>query len=103
MLRRFSIATLLSAPACAAVALFPAQALAQSAVAITNVTVIAMTDSTGAAMPGRTVIVRNGRIAEIGSTNAVRVPRDARSVDGTGRFLIPGLFDMHVHTSKTRG
>jgi imidazolonepropionase-like amidohydrolase len=100
MPRGSAIAILLSA-ACA-LALLPAQGAAQPAVAITNVTVIAMTDSTGAATPGRTVIVRNGRIAQIGPTNALPVPRGARRVDGTGKFLIPGLFDMHVHTSKTR-
>jgi imidazolonepropionase-like amidohydrolase len=59
-----------------------------------------MTDSVPA--PGRSVIVRDGRIAQIGPASAVRVPIGARVVDGTGRYLIPGLFDLHVHTSKTR-
>jgi len=71
-----------------------------SVTAVTNVTVIPMTDT--AALPGRTVLIREGRIAQIGPATAIRVPAGARVVDGTGRFLIPGLFDMHVHTSKTR-
>ena len=70
------------------------------AVAITNVTVIPMTGA--AASAGRTVIVRDGRISAIGSAGQIRVPAGATSVDGTGKFLIPGLFEMHAHTSKSR-
>ena len=55
-----------------------------------------------AAVPGRTVLIRDGRIAGLGPADSIPVPAGARVVDGTGRFLIPGLFDMHVHTSKTR-
>ncbi len=73
---------------------------AQETVAITNVTVISMRDTIP--RPGQTVIIRGGRIAEIGAAARVRVPRGTRQVDGTGRWLIPGLFDLHVHTSKTR-
>ena len=60
--------------------------------AITNVTII---DGTGA--PGRpgTVVVRDETIAEVLAAGAP--PAGARVVDGTGRFLIPGLWDMHVH------
>jgi imidazolonepropionase-like amidohydrolase len=50
----------------------------------------------------QTVIVRDGRIAEVGASGQVRVPAGATTVEGAGKFLIPGLFDMHVHTSKTR-
>ncbi|HEV7904154.1 MAG TPA: amidohydrolase family protein [Pyrinomonadaceae bacterium] len=45
----------------------------------------------------QTVIVRDGVIAEIGDSRKVRVPRDAQRIDGRGKFLIPGLTDMHVH------
>jgi cytosine/adenosine deaminase-related metal-dependent hydrolase len=45
----------------------------------------------------QTVIVRDGVIAEIGDARKVRVPRDAQRIDGRGKFLIPGLTDMHVH------
>ena len=73
---------------------------AQQPVAITNVTVISMADTVAA--PARTVIIQDGRIAQVGSAGAIRVPAGARVVDGTGKFLIPGLFEMHAHTSKTR-
>ena len=45
----------------------------------------------------QTVIVKNGVIAEIGSSNKVKVPADATRVDSKGKYLIPGLVDMHTH------
>ena len=64
-----------------------------SLLAITHVTVV---DMTGApARQDMTVIVANSRIISIGKK--VRVPESAKVIDGTGKFLIPGLWDMHVH------
>jgi imidazolonepropionase-like amidohydrolase len=63
---------------------------------ITHVTVI---DVTGAApKPDMTVTVRGGRIAEI-KRSSRKMPKGAQVVDGRGKFLIPGLWDMHVHTN----
>lgn len=45
----------------------------------------------------QTVIVRNGTISEIGDAANVKVPKDAVTVDGKGKYLIPGLVDMHTH------
>ena len=45
----------------------------------------------------QTVVVRAGRIERVGSTDEVAVPADAQRVDGRGRFLMPGLADMHTH------
>jgi hypothetical protein len=60
-----------------------------------HVTVI---DATGAPpQPDMTVVITGDRIAEIGLTQHVRVPDEAHVVDATGKFLIPGLWDMHVH------
>jgi imidazolonepropionase-like amidohydrolase len=67
------------------------------ALAITGVTVI---DATGApARPGMTVVVIGDRITAVGKSGDVRVPEGARVVDGKGKYLIPGLWDMHVHTA----
>jgi imidazolonepropionase-like amidohydrolase len=63
--------------------------------AITDVTVIPMTGDT--TLPQATVVVRDGRIVEIGATRNVKVPSGARRVDGRGKYLIPGLADMHTH------
>jgi imidazolonepropionase-like amidohydrolase len=71
-----------------------------SVIAIRNVTVVPATG--GPSMPASTVLVRADRIAAIGPASRVTIPADARVVDGTGKFLMPGLIDMHVHVSKTR-
>jgi imidazolonepropionase-like amidohydrolase len=70
-------------------------ALTPGTFAITDVTVIPMAGAT--TIPGATVVVRDGRIAEIGSARNVQVPSGARRVDGRGKYLIPGLADMHTH------
>jgi imidazolonepropionase-like amidohydrolase len=46
----------------------------------------------------RTVVVSDRRISKIGKTGKVHVPRNAQIIDATGKFLIPGLWDMHAHT-----
>lgn len=45
----------------------------------------------------QTVIVRDGRIVTIGAANTTKVPDDALKIDGRGKYLMPGLADMHVH------
>lgn len=62
-------------------------------VAITNVTVVDIVS--GTLRPGETVLVHQGTIAAVG--RGLTVPPTADVVDGTGRFLIPGLWDMHTH------
>lgn len=64
-------------------------------VAFTNVNVIPM--DTERALTRQTVIVKDGIVAEIGPAASVKVPKDAHRIDGTGKFLIPGLTDMHAH------
>lgn len=63
--------------------------------AITHVTVI---DATGAG-PRRdmTVVIENERIALIAASSTLSLPSNARVLAATGKFLIPGLTDMHVH------
>ncbi len=46
---------------------------------------------------GQTVLVKDGRIAAIGASGATRVPDGAARVEGRGRYLIPGLAEMHGH------
>ena len=68
-------------------------------VAIVNVSVVPMDRE--AILPGQTVVVADGRIASIGPANTARIPAGAMRIDGTGRFLMPGLADMHVHFAAT--
>jgi imidazolonepropionase-like amidohydrolase len=66
-----------------------------NAIAITHVTVI---DCTGAvARPNSTVVVAQGHITAVGLSDAIKIPAGTRVVDATGKFLIPGLWDMHGH------
>ncbi len=44
-----------------------------------------------------TVIAEGDRIVAVGPSSKTHIPRKAAVVDGTGKFLIPGLWDMHVH------
>lgn len=70
--------------------------LQQNILAISDVTII---DATGApAKPHMTVIITGDRITKIAKTGEVAIPKDAQVINGTGKFLIPGLWDMHVHT-----
>ncbi|HYI39646.1 MAG TPA: amidohydrolase family protein [Allosphingosinicella sp.] len=74
----------------------PAAAQAARAVyAITDVTVVPMDRER--LLPGRTVIVRDGRIAAIGAARSTRIPAGAVRIDGRNRYLMPGLAEMHAH------
>jgi imidazolonepropionase-like amidohydrolase len=65
------------------------------ALAITHVTVI---DATGApARADQNVVIKDGRIVALGRSADTPVPADAEVVDGSRKFLIPGLWDMHAH------
>ena len=70
-------------------------ALTPGTFAITDVAVVPMTRDT--VIREATVLVRDGRIVEVGATGAVRVPPGARRIDGRGKYVIPGLADMHTH------
>ena len=50
----------------------------------------------------RTVVVRDGRIAEIAASGAITVPAGATRIDGRGKFLIPTLAEMHAHVPVER-
>src|SRR5271163_35423 len=74
---------------------FAAWDISAAALAINHVNVV---DATGTPpQADMTVIVKDGRIVELGKSDAVHVPADAKAVDGSGKYLIPGLWDMHVH------
>jgi imidazolonepropionase-like amidohydrolase len=62
-------------------------------IAFTNVNVIPMDKER--VLQNQTVLVKNGVIAEI--AEKVKIPKDAVKIDGRGKYLIPGLVDMHTH------
>lgn len=67
----------------------------QPAVAFLNVDLVPMDSER--VLEGQTVIVRDGVIEMIGDSGQVQAPDDALVVDGQGKYLMPGLIDMHVH------
>jgi len=66
-----------------------------AAYVISNVTVIDV--EKGEALPGRWVVVDDGVIQSISAKGELKFADDVTSIDGGGKFLIPGLFDAHVH------
>jgi imidazolonepropionase-like amidohydrolase len=53
-------------------------------------------------LPDQTLVVRNGRIESLGPRRTVDVPWGATRIEGEGRFVLPGLVDMHAHVTRTR-
>jgi hypothetical protein len=71
------------------------------AVAIEHVRVF---DSEQAAVrEDQTVVIEGERIAQAGPAAAIQVPKDAERIDGRGKTLLPGLFDMHAHAQPLDG
>lgn len=50
-------------------------------------------------LENQTVIVENEKIAAIGDVDKLQIPVNAQIIDGKGKYLLPGLTDMHVHLS----
>ena len=67
----------------------------QSVIAIEGVAIVDV--QRGEIVTPRTVLVADGRIAAIAEPETVSIPPTAVRVDGRGRYLMPGLVDMHVH------
>jgi imidazolonepropionase-like amidohydrolase len=80
-----------------ALLLVGASAGAQAPLVITNANLV--DPMRGAFASGATVIVREGKIAEIGSS-ALAAPPGAQVIDARGRFLLPGLIDAHTHVAS---
>jgi len=64
-------------------------------VAFVNVAVIPMDSER--VLEDQTVVVEDGRIVELGPSSTIEVPAGAQVVEGQGKFLMPGLSDMHMH------
>ncbi len=79
------------------VALLTLQASApEPATAFVGATVLPMDSERR--LEDHTIVVREGRIVSVGPRASTPVPENARTIHASGRFLMPGLVDMHVHT-----
>ncbi len=81
--------------ACAVVGVSGRQPSAGAPIAITHVNVVPMDSER--VLEGWTVVVANGSIVAAGRMDRVKVPSGAQTVNGTGKFLIPALAEMHAH------
>jgi imidazolonepropionase-like amidohydrolase len=80
---------------CAACAHAPASTSKAPSIAFEHASVVPMDGER--ILPDHTVVVVDGRIASVGPSGKVRVPRGAVRIDARGRHLLPALSDMHVH------
>jgi imidazolonepropionase-like amidohydrolase len=83
------------------VALCSSQVLAQdkaddSLLVIAHVNIVDV--ASGTIHPNETVVVEGNRIIQMGKIIAIHSPKHQHSIDGRGKYMIPGLWDMHVHT-----
>jgi imidazolonepropionase-like amidohydrolase len=51
----------------------------------------------------QTVVIQGNRIVSVGSAGSIKIPAGARIVQAQGKFLVPGFWDMHVHTAIIGG
>ena len=54
----------------------------------------------GLIVPNQVVVIANSQILAIGHSNEIAIPHGIEPIDATGKFLIPGLWEMHAHTSS---
>jgi imidazolonepropionase-like amidohydrolase len=80
---------------CVAAAQTIAQAKKSADIVLTHVTIIDVTG--GPTLRDMSVLIAGNRISKIESTNKFSAPPTSEVIDATGKFLIPGLWDMHVH------
>ena len=89
-------AATLAGAACGA--LCAAAPLAAQDLAIRNATVITIANGD---IPNGTVLVRNGKIVAVGTN--VTIPAGVRVIDGTGKYVMPGVIDAHSHAALENG
>ena len=93
-MRWIALALAMAAPPTSAVSQPPPHA----PIVIANVSVLPMDRERVVA--GQTVVVERGVIAQMGPSGSVTIPAGAQTIDGTGKYLIPGLVDLHVHLAS---
>jgi hypothetical protein len=78
----------------------PTVAQGQRTVALVNANVLPMDRDT--LLAGQTVLIRDGIIRQVGPSSRVSIPAGTTRVDAGGKYLMPGLADMHVHMAGPR-
>jgi imidazolonepropionase-like amidohydrolase len=68
-------------------------------IAFVDVTIVPMNQEH--LLPDQTVVVLGRRIVQTGPASSIKLPANALKIDGRGRYLMPGLADMHVHLIRS--
>ncbi len=76
----------------------PAAPHPEAAISITNVSIIDVVD--GKVSEDMTIVVQGNVITRIGRGKELKPPKHAKAIDAEGKYIIPGLWDMHAHTSS---
>ena len=87
--------------AAASVSRVAAQDRSAGSVALTDVQVVDVV--LGQVVPRQTVIISGNRIRAVGKVEDIPVPNGATVIEGSGRYVIPGLWDMHTHSFDLTG
>lgn len=69
--------------------------------AITHTTIIPM--NTEGILKDQTIVIENGKIVRIGPSSKVKLKEGTEVIDGKGKFIVPGFFDMHAHFFYEQG
>jgi len=93
--RAIAVCSLLGVPILASRLVARQATNASAPLAITNVTVV--DTANGSTLDDMTIVVAGHRIVQVSKSTAVRVPERSLIVNGRGKFVTPGLWDMHVH------
>ncbi len=72
----------------------PAEVVFEDTLCIENISTI---DPEAGLIENQTVIIKSGKIYKVFSSNEIRLAKNNKIIDGTGKYLIPGLWDAHVH------
>src|SRR5688572_21651604 len=75
----------------------PLVAQGRGTVALVNANVLPMDREGDTLLAGQTVLIRDGIIQQVGPRSRVRIPAGATRIEARGKYLMPGLADMHVH------
>jgi imidazolonepropionase-like amidohydrolase/Tol biopolymer transport system component len=64
-------------------------------IALVGATVITMKGDE--VIPNATILIERNRIKEIGSSSNITIPKDAKQIDVSGKYIMPGIIDVHAH------
>jgi len=72
----------------------PNDQIFEGAICIENITTI---DAKNGLKEHQTLIIKDGKIHKIASSKDLKLSKENKIIDGTGKFIIPGLWDAHIH------